>query len=172
MLLKKVVTSLLTIFLVFSFIAVAKAETEYPPYNGTISFKDMKGGHGAMWDILFLYKKGIIGAIRMARFSRMNQSPVHKLPRCFSGRWIFRYRQIRLPASKMCRESRTTTGRSPPLTIRESARENGYMRPAEPTTRAQRQPPGWQLTFHWSRNRCSGMSHRLTGPSPISIAWR
>ena len=59
--LKKVVTSLLTIFLMFSLLPVAKAETEYPPYNDPIPFKDMKGGHGAMWDILFLYKKGIIG---------------------------------------------------------------------------------------------------------------
>ena len=138
MLLKKVVTSLLTIFLMFSLLPVAKAETEYPPYNDPIPFKDMKGGHGAMWDILFLYKKGIIGGYPDGTFR-----PNEPITRAQASSMLLRAMDIPLqenPTASFKDVSKKSTHYRTLATINDKGilrGENGYMRPAEPTTRAQ-----------------------------------
>ena len=135
---KKVVTSLLTIFLMFSLLPAAKAETEYPLYNDPIPFKDMQNGHGAMWDILFLYKKGIIGGYPDGTFR-----PNEPITRAQASAMLLRALDIPLlenPTATFKDVSKQSPHYRTLATINEKGvlrGENGYMRPAEQTTRAQ-----------------------------------
>lgn len=135
---KKLFTSLLTIFLMFSLLSEAKAETEYPPYNDPVPFKDMQGGHGAVWDIMFLYKKGIIGGYPDGTFR-----PNEPITRAQASAMLLRALDIPLqenPTVTFKDVSKQSTHYRTLATINEKGimrGENGFMRPAEQTTRAQ-----------------------------------
>ncbi len=128
----------LLLLLMFSLTTTAKAETEYPPYNDPISFKDMQDGHGATWDIMFLYKKDIIGGYPDGTFR-----PNEPITRAQASAMLLRALDIPLlenPTATFKDVSKKSTHYRTLATINEKGilrGENGYMRPAEQTTRAQ-----------------------------------
>lgn len=119
----------------FSLTATAQAETEYPPYNDPIPFKDL---HGASWDIMFLYKKGIIGGYPDGTFR-----PNEPITRAQVSAMLLRALDIPLqknPTVTFKDVSKNSTHYRALATINDKGilrGENGYMRPAEQTTRAQ-----------------------------------
>lgn len=132
---KKLLTSLLTILLLFSLLPTAQAETEYPPYNDPVPFKDLRG---ASWDIMFLYKKGIIGGYPDGTFR-----PNEPITRAQVSAMLLRALDIPLqenPTITFKDVSKNSTHYRALATINDKGilrGENGYMRPAEQTTRAQ-----------------------------------
>jgi hypothetical protein len=136
--LKKLFISFLTLFLFFSLTPSSNAETKYPPYNDPIPFKDMQSGHGASWDIMFLYKKGIIGGYPDGTFR-----PNEPITRAQASAMLLRALDIPVqenPTVTFKDVSKQSTHYRTLATINEKGilrGENGYMRPAEQTTRAQ-----------------------------------
>ncbi|MCG7344890.1 S-layer homology domain-containing protein [Sporosarcina sp. ACRSL] len=135
---KKFLVSLLTIFLLFSFASIAQAETEYPPYSDPIPFKDLQKGNGASWDIMFLYKKGIIGGYPDGTFR-----PNEPITRAQASAMLLKALDIPVqenPTATFKDVSKSSTHYRTLATINEKGilrGDNGYMRPAEQTTRAQ-----------------------------------
>lgn len=135
---KKIFISFLTLFLFFSVTSTVDAETEYPPYNDPIPFKDMQKGNGASWDIMFLYKKGIIGGYPDGTFR-----PNEPITRAQASSMLLKALDIPLaknPTVTFKDVSKQSTHYQTLATINEKGilrGENGYMRPAEQTTRAQ-----------------------------------
>ncbi|MFS0689995.1 S-layer homology domain-containing protein [Sporosarcina sp. 179-K 8C2 HS] len=135
---KKLLTLLLTLLLLFSLTPTANAETEYPPYNDPIPFKDMQKGNGASWDVMFLYKKGIIGGYPDGTFR-----PNEPITRAQASSMLLKALEIPLrenPTVTFKDVSKQSAHYQTLATINEKGilrGENGYMRPAEQTTRAQ-----------------------------------
>lgn len=136
--LKRFFISLVTLFLLFSLTPIVEAETEYPPYNDPIPFKDMQKGNGASWDVMFLYKKGIIGGYPDGTFR-----PNEPITRAQASAMLLKALDIPLlrnPSVTFKDVSKQSSHYLTLATINEKGilrGENGFMRPAEQTTRAQ-----------------------------------
>lgn len=136
---KKFISSFLTILLVFSMLPIGQAATEYPPYNEPIPFKDIREqGHGATWDIMFLYKKNIIGGYPDGTFR-----PNEPITRAQAAAMLIKALDVPLlenPTVTFKDVSKKSNHYRTLATVNEKGilrGENGYIRPAEYTTRAQ-----------------------------------
>lgn len=167
---------LVVLLLMFTGMPITKAETEYPPYQDPVPFSDLKGLSG---DIMFLYKKNIIGGYPDGTFK-----PNEPITRGQVAAMLVKAFNITLndnPTVEFKDLSNASNYYLIMATINEKGfirGENGYIRPGEKTTRAQMAailrraldlPLDDQPTFvdvspaHWAYGDINSLAKNLIG---------